>query len=419
MPSTQPFEPIVLSEHDEVTVSLTQDALHRLRRLVRHRLTILPADEPDQWVVRSSSHVGTVVTPDVRILIKPKVAATNLFYLLEAGGRTLRLDPAVFDYQHTLDLVPAFATFFAQHLEAALSKGTAREYRAHQERVMGVRGRVDLSAQLRLAGLAIPTECRFDEYNADTQLNRILLAGVTRLRRLPGVTVGTRQALQALAARLEEVGGLAPADLRSPTRFTRLNQHCQPAEQLARLVLASATLLDAAGESAAASFLVDMNQLFEDFVESRLRRYLSDHLEVVGQAQTVLDLAAKVRMKPDLVFRKNGLIVYVADAKYKVTANGYGREADYYQLLAYTSALALDEGLLVYCQHDGTAPPREVEVRHLGTRLRTHAVRLDGTPAHVEAQLRAVALDLIARVGAAGDRAVEQLQKLAHFSRPA
>jgi len=30
-----------------------------------------------------------------------------------------------------------------------------------------------------------------------------------------------------------------------------------------------------------------------------------------------------------------------ADTKYKITADGYGREADYYQILAYTAALGV------------------------------------------------------------------------------
>ena len=50
-----------------------------------------------------------------------------------------------------------------------------------------------------------------------------------------------------------------------------------------------------------------------------------------------------------------GALTYVADSKYKVTADGFGREAD--QLLACTSALSLPEGLLIYCQHDGSTPP--------------------------------------------------------------
>ena len=110
-----------------------------------------------------------------------------------------------------------------------------------------------------------------------------------------------------------------------------------------------------------------MNKEFEDYVASRLRRYLAARQIVHLQWRDKLDSVGSVRIKPDLVFGPAvGLITYVADSKYKVTADGFGREADYYQLLAYTSALNLPEGLLIYCQHDGSTPPRLVDVRNLG-----------------------------------------------------
>ena len=383
---------LALSEYETGEGRLTAVQELTLRRLAQGRLTILPGDAPGSWRVQASSYVGTITTPDLRILIRPKVSTANLFHLLEAGSRSLRVGPEVFDYEETEDLLPAFATFFARHLETALSRGVPRAYRELHERVAGIRGRVDLPAQLRLAGLPLPVECRFDEYTGDIALNRILQGATIRLLRLPGVTITTRQALQRLAARLEEAGSLTPIDLRSETVFTRLNEHCRPAERLARMVLGGSSLLDAVGAAWAAVFLVDMNKVVEEFVASRLRRYLAGRQVVHLQWRDKLDTAGSVRIRPDLVFGPiAGAITYVADSKYKVTADGFGREADYYQLLAYTSALNLPEGLLVYCQHDGSMPPRLVDIRNLGTRLRTWALRLDRTPWHLEQELQALA----------------------------
>lgn len=395
---------LVLTEYGEGVVDLGPEALQRLRRRARGRLRIAPGDAADRWVIGASSYVGTIVTPDLHVLIKPKVAIANLFLLLEASGRSVPLGPAVFDYERSNDLVPAFATFYAQHLETALARGIPRNYRERQERLISLKGRLDIPAQRRLVGLAVPVECCYDEYSADTQLNRLLLGAVSRLRRLPGVTVTTRQALQALVARLEGVGTVRPSDLRTSTRFTRLNEHCRAAEHLARIVLEGASVRDEAGSAGAAEFLVDMNALFEAFVEASLRRHLKRHLDVESQHPTWLDADGRVRMKPDLVFRRAGEMSYVADSKYKLTADGLGQSPDYYQLLAYTSALDLDEGLLIYCQHDGAVPPQEVSVRHLGKRLRTQAIQLDGPPADVEQQMRTLAQNILERVNKAERR---------------
>ena len=383
---------VSLAEYGEATADLTPAQALAFRRLAGNRVNLLPGDTPNAWRIKASSYVGTVVSPPLQLLIRPKVTTANLFYLLESRGQALSLGAEVFDYDSTGDLIPSFATFYARHLELALAVGIPREYREAEERMPTVRGRVNVPAQRRLAGLALPVECRFDDYTGDTQLTRILCAAANRLLRLPGVTITTRQALQQIRGRLSEATDLLPEDVRNETRFTRLNQHCRPAERLARLVLGGSTLLDATGSAGAAVFLVDMNVVFESFVESRLTRYLTRRLVVRPQKRDRLDTAGLVHIKPDLVFRNpSRQTVYVADAKYKLTADGLGRETDYYQLLAYLTALDQDEGVLIYCQHDGTAPPTEVVVRHLDKRLRTWAVRLDRSPQHIEHELSRLA----------------------------
>ena len=385
-------EPVVLTEYDSAALQLTADQARILRRLARDKVSVLPGDGAAEWHVKASHYVGTIVTPDVRILITPKVNTANLFYLLEASGKPVDIGPAVFDYGKTRDLIPSFATFYARHLEKALARGIPRAYQEIHERVPGIRGRVDLPAQMRLAGLPLPAECSFEEFTADIRLNRILRAAVGRLLRLPGVTVPTRLALQRLAAALGESASLMPGDLRTPTVFNRLNEHCRPAEQLARLALGNETLLNAAGGASAGVFLIDMNKAFESFVAARLDRYLTGRLTVHPQRTAKLDIDESISIVPDLVFERGpGNITYVADTKYKITADGYGREADYYQILAYTAALGVPEGMLIYCQRDGDTPLREIQVQKLGKRLVSWPLNLGGTPADIEQQLRSLA----------------------------
>ena len=65
--------PVVLAEYGEDEVELTAVQERTLRHLAQRRLTILPGDALNSWRVKASSYVGTIVTPDVRILIKPKI----------------------------------------------------------------------------------------------------------------------------------------------------------------------------------------------------------------------------------------------------------------------------------------------------------------------------------------------------------
>ena len=50
--------------------------------------------------------------------------------------------------------------------------------------------------------------------------------------------------------------------------------------------------------------------------------------------------------------------------------------------------------MLIYCHHDGSAPPRNVTVRNLGTQLSTWALRFDRTPSHIERELQSLAVHI-------------------------
>jgi 5-methylcytosine-specific restriction enzyme subunit McrC len=158
------------------------------------------------------------------------------------------------------------------------------------------------------------------------------------------------------------------------------------------MVLQGSSLLDLVGDAEAGAFLVNMNALFEEFVEARLRDYLFGRLQVEGQSKRWLDSGHRVvPIVPDLVFTRDGPPLSVGDTKYKLLDDGdRGRNPDYYQLLAYTTALDLHEGVLIYCHDDGIAP-QPIVVENAGTRLFVRGIRLDGTPAELDRQLRDLA----------------------------
>jgi 5-methylcytosine-specific restriction enzyme subunit McrC len=92
-----------------------------------------------------------------------------------------------------------------------------------------------------------------------------------------------------------------------------------------------------------------------------------------------------------LIFTRDRHVLFVGDTKYKLIADEEkGRNQDYYQLLTYTTALDVPEGVLVYCHDDGIAPA-PIVVEHIGTRLFVRGIKLDGAPSDVDYQLRDLA----------------------------
>ena len=379
---------ITLYEYERTSHRLSESQSRRLASVGKGAITVEPETQHGYYSITAQNMVGTLVVDDLRVLIRPKIRPENLFLLLEVG-----LDPdawrqEAFDYEISTDLLPSVIAFYARTLETTLARGLLRSYRHTEERLVAPRGRIDMAGQFRQAGIRVPVACRFDEYTSDIAENRYLKAATRLALRVPGVAPEDRQRLLREVVSLEDVADVhVQPDELDRIAFTRLNAHYRPALCLAQLLLANLTLADRLGKRSASSFLVDMNQLFEDFVTQRLKRALRGHLVVIDQFPSRLDTGNQVQIQPDLVFRRQGREVLVADIKYKLTGDAQASASDYYQLLAYTTALDLPEGLLIYCLADGGRPEGVVTVRHAGKRLHTKAIDLTGPPSAVAAEI--------------------------------
>jgi len=388
-----------LFEYEERTLRLGD----RQARLLAAtgRVSVLPNRRTGCWDVKAGGWVGSLVVGDVRLLVRPKIRLENLFLMLETGLRPEDWRDEAFAYAQDAELLPAVVSFLARATETTLARGVFRRYRERSERLPALRGRLDLAAMVARAGLPAPLDCRYDDFTADVIENRYLKAALHRALWVPQAPARDRRRLLGLLADLDEVADV-PIEASDLDRvvFNRLNQHYRPALCLARLVLENLTLLDRSGGRTAASFMLDMNSLFERFVTERLRRALRGRLVVRDQHPTHLGRGRTVPMKPDLIFQRDGEDVYVGDVKYKLTRSGEARDSgDYYQMLAYTTALNLGEGVLIYCRTEDSPPRRPVTVQHSGQVLHTRALDLTGSSESVARQLDELADWIANRAG--------------------
>lgn len=376
---------VTLNEFESRPIELDFRTARELLSAAGGHLTLTPLGAANEYLLTASHFVGAVVLPEIEVLVRPKIRLDNLFLLLEVGLPADAWSKDLVDLASDRGLLPALAAFFARNLDTALARGVLRSYRSEQDRLPALRGRLNFPILVRQPAVLVPIPCQFDEYTADIDENRYVKSAARRLLRVAGVQPEIRRRLLDQVMQLEEVSDIAPDPaLADRLTFTRLNSHYAPAIRLARLILEQLTLVDQLGHNGAHAFFLNMNDLFQSFVTERLRRELSRTLEVEGEPVVYLGRGRRVEMLPDLVFRADGQRVYVGDAKYKITGTGHGQSSDYYQLLAYTSALNLREGVLVYCQSDGEAPPRLVEAKYTGKRLFTYAIDLRGSSDDVE-----------------------------------
>ncbi|MFF7216667.1 McrC family protein [Streptomyces sp. NPDC008238] len=404
---------VTLREHGPaVSVPLGADAGRALAAS-----GILQSATPDpgrdgHWLLRAGSRVGAVRTPSGPVVrITPKTPVSRLFFLLGFSLNPARawrdsqegtVDTGAYD-----DVVPALAHAVERQIDAALRQGVLQGYREVEESALVVRGRLREAEQIRRHfGRTPPVEIAYDAYTADTAENRILRAAAERLLRLPGVPGPVRRLLAHQRVRLADALPLVRGQELPRWQPSRLNSRYQPALRLAEAVLRGASPEHRPAGSdplAMDGFLLDMNQLFEDFVTVALREALQEHgLAARLQAPHHLDTAGLVRIRPDLVVRTGDgrTPLAVVDAKYKVKKADGLLNADLYQALAYATVLGLREAHLVYAA--GRQPERFHEVRGTttgqdgrGVRLYQHSLDLSREPGQLLSALREISGRLV------------------------
>lgn len=380
----------VLLEYGSVDLDLTRSQAEALNR--SGFVDVGPADG-DRWRVTASSYVGSLVVDGVELLIRPKINPENLFLLLEPGLPPEAWRKEAFNYDVSSDLLPSVIAFFARTVETTLGRGVLRSYQAREESLTALRGRMDVAGQFKRAGLLTPIASKYEDFTEDILENRVLRAAIRLALRVPRVDPTDRQRLMRQLAALEAVADVpVRVEMVDAIHFTRLNQHYGPALRLARLVLANLTLTDVRGSVSASSFMINMNELFQRFVTERLRRALRARLDVVDEPTVHLGQGRQVSMQPDLVFREpGGAAQLVGDIKYKLAADARGRSSDYYQLLAYTTAMDLPQGMLIYCRGQDDADRRTLTVKNIGTQLTLRSVDLARSPEQVDHEMTALA----------------------------
>ena len=204
-----------------------------------------------------------------------------------------------------------------------------------------------------------------------------------------------RVGLGWVAAMLDNVSlrEFAPKDVPDIT-FDRLNAHYRRVVALARLVLQRNAFEAARGAVRASGFLMDMNEVFQGFVTVALREALGLTEREFGEYNvgTLDEEGESGRLRPDLVWRGGTRDIFVGDAKYKQIVHESVPNADLYQLLAYTTALNLPGGLLIYAK--GETDAAAYTVRHARKRLEVAAMDLEGTLDDVLARVARIAEDV-------------------------
>ena len=375
---------------------LSAEEIRGLRSVLdSSKLAIERAEDRDRYFYLSpSSTIGAFQVAGLSVSIRPKLPISRVLFLASYAPGNIGLQEERVELDTATDVVQAMARLLFVMARRAFARGLHRDYRVHEEALTTVKGRIRVAEQIRHRfGIPVPVEVRYDEFTEDVTANRLVKAAAETLIRMRLRDRNDRTKLAQVLARLENVSWVEYDPRRVPDiRFNRLNEHYREVLGLARVVLKNQSVEVQRGDTPAPGFLMDMNMVFQNFVVRALREELGLTDRALRsdrrlRRRVFLAEDGRIRLMPDLSWWEMGMCTFVGDAKYKRTDNGIPN-ADLYQMLAYTTALNLPGGLLIYAQG---ATSRQYKVRHCGKLLEVFAFNLSGTRQELLDRVRALA----------------------------
>ena len=341
-----------------------------------------PASGAGGWyILTPGSTIGAVEVGGLSALVRPKIEIPKLLSMAcYAMGAYKRRDLELFNFREDESLPDTLALALSAAARRAFAGGLLYGYRAEEDALYTVRGRIRFDEQLRRRfGVPLPVEVGWDEFTDDILPNRLVKAATLRLRGMRLRSNNARRGLARVAGTLGNVSSVEyPASDVPSVTFDRLNERYRNVIGLARLILRHSAFESGRGGVRASGFSMDMNKVFEEFVTAALRESLGVSERVLrAQRHISLDVDGRIHMFPDLSLWDGRRCVFVGDAKYKA----HTPNEDLYQLIAYATALDLPGGLLIYAK--GESEPVTHTVKGIGKRLQIAALDLDGDFADV------------------------------------
>jgi 5-methylcytosine-specific restriction enzyme subunit McrC len=346
--------------------------------------TITADEHPDEnsFIVNPKQYVAQIKLPSGTILlIKPKVDPTSIFRMLAYVYAGWKHD--VFQHAGVLYATDEFrleplVELFCELVAARVRRGLVQDYQNHEENLAVLRGRILFDKQVAVNAIR-PDRlfCRYQQQTPDNEDNQIVKWTLRYLASFGGWSTRTVHSLRVNLRHFSEVS-LLPPDRGSLSGrvYNRMNDDYQLLHDFCRLFLENRAITERVGDWEFRGFLLDMNLLFEAFVtRAFLTAARPTSFIACPQREDLLSEppSIPIRIRPDVTVYGGSRAAAIVDAKYK-RLNGLPGNPDFYQMLAYGTALQCARAYLFYPATEWESDAI-VEVRH--SPIKIHVRRVD------------------------------------------
>lgn len=366
------IQPLKLREWTKSTVEeLSPDEIADLTRIDGLRVEARSDGRFD--VTPTGNIVGYVRRGSTSVVIHPSKCLSGLVvFMMGYADAPGFLSDSQVDFESDDDLLEEFVSLFVRKTVASIQQGLYRAYVSLDEELSVIRGRVRLSDQIsKRFRLVPPISVTFDDYSVDNTENRIIKCAIDAASHLPIRRKKTIDDLQYLRAMFSDVTHVEfDKNFLPEPVWTRLNAHLKYPVDLAKRVIRSSSISLNSGTDASDEFLINMANVFEDFVVTALREELKLSASDMPRANEIannpyLDQDRLIKLKPDISRWSGQRCVAIGDVKYKRTTADGVLHPDIYQLLAYSIATDLKRASVIYACGKGEREDLMIGTHHV------------------------------------------------------
>lgn len=335
----------------------------------------------------------------------------NIYYMLTYAFSTLRRreyqDVAAEPFENIHDL---FAAILAKGIGRQLKQGLYRTYVPHQDDLMMLRGKINISKTMNLQmSRKIRVACEFDELSENNVLNQILKSTALSFVQHSDVSAKYRKQLRMQLLFFSEIDTVELSTVHwSALRFKRHNQSYRTLMGFCQLIAEGMLLSTNSGQMKLASFVDDqrMSKLYERFVLEYYKRHfpeLRPRAPHIGWSVDDDMDSMLPRMETDIVLRHDNAVLII-DTKYysEVTQSRFDsrtlRSDHLYQIFTYVKNAAEHPanaecevaGMLLYARPQADVLPDKMYSMS-GNRIGVKHLDLNQDFANVASQLDSIA----------------------------
>jgi 5-methylcytosine-specific restriction enzyme subunit McrC len=324
--------------------------------------------------LRARSYVGYIpIDEDLQLIVLPKIEnLSDFFYVLEKAGLTPKvwMDYPIFaeiDDSEREDAPLFLVKVLLRRLRLLKRDGFYRKSIRRSETRSAVKGKIEITHTVRrclMRGKSHNIHCSYFDPTVDTIENRFIKYTLWRLIK-SGLPRDVKRELRKFWRIFIEIP-FQPSELYLTEIEKIIRRRRLPSSRsyyidilsLCFLIIANSTVIVKAGDDIRLNaFAINMDRMFENYVRNALAEVLHPELIVVdgNQDRRPLFLGMdKPAITPDIIVDIPSESLVVADVKYK--EKDLPNERDWYQVIAYTLALGVPVGVLIYSSDEVKSP---------------------------------------------------------------